>query len=1001
MTIGFLDKLEMTMVPFLKQVAAHYLADGLENTCFVFPNRRSAVFFRKYIGDVRRESGETGAMHAPMSITINDFFARVYAGEVTDRIRLLVELYESYKAVWPKAETLDEFLFWGEVILADFEDVDKFLVDAKTLFTNVADFREIQDDYSHLSDRQRDAIQHFVNHFRDGDGRLTVHLGGDGSTDGPKMKARFLQIWNILYPLYVDFRERLRDKGMAYEGMVYRDLAERIKGKMPDQVGHDGEGQVGHDGEGQVEHDGRGAEAVADILAETFPEVRRYVFVGLNALNECERTVLARLRDAGLAEFAWDYVSDAVRDRRNKSSVFMRENVRAFPNAFPVVLDSSSAPNDGIPQFHVVSVPSAVGQAKLAPTILGRCNVDNPVETAFVLPDENLLMPLLNSIPTEYGSINVTMGCSLTGGAVHALVKNLTMMQLRLREKGGEWNFYHREVHSIFSNSLFRAVLTPEEEAVVREVKKKGKYYIPQRDLQGGPLLDLVFRPVVTQPKEASAEQNHRIAAYLSDIVSYVGWMVRGVESMLLELDFAKRCIQSITLLDGIGLALLPAGWVHLLEGILAGESVPFRGEPLEGLQVMGPLETRALDFRNIILLSANEGSFPRRSSNPSFIPPELRKGFGLPTFEYQDSVWAYYFYRMIQRAEHVWLLCDSRTEGLKTGEESRYIKQLEYYFQVPLERFVVTSKMELATRKDEIVKTQEDIDAIRNGELSASSLKSYLSCQAKFYYSFVKGLETEDDVLEAMDAGSLGRVYHSTMCELYKPLPKVTKEDLKRLMGDRGGIKAIVRKLILKEMQTVEVSGRDLVVEEVIVEYVLQTLRHDWKLLDGSGSEGFQMLLLEKKMSCEFEGFKIKGFADRIDSYLGGEVRIVDYKTGKVEQADIDITDENAAEIVDKLFGSSNSGRPAIALQLFIYGLLVQERPEMRGRPVVNSIYSVSSLFTDPLEDRPQSAEFVRLTRERLKDLLTEMTSPDVPFSRTEDLNTCSYCDFKMICGR
>ena len=965
--IRFLGKLEMTMVPFLKQVAAHYLADGLENTCFVFPNRRSAVFFRKYIGDVRREGGETGAMHAPMSLTINDFFARVYAGEVTDRIRLLVELYESYKAVWPKAETLDEFLFWGEVILADFEDVDKFLVDAKTLFTNVADFREIQDDYSHLSDRQREAVLHFVNHFRDGNGRLTVHLGEDGATDGPKMKARFLQIWNILYPLYVDFHKRLKDKGMAYEGMVYRDLAERLKD-----------------------------EPVADILAKTFPEVRRYVFVGLNALNESERTVLARLRDAGLAEFAWDYVSDAVRDRRNKSSVFMRENVRDFPNAFPM------EPVGGLlPQFHVVSVPSAVGQAKLAPTILERCNVDNPVETAFVLPDENLLMPLLNSIPTEYGSINVTMGCPLTGGAVHALVKTLTTMQLRMREKGGVWNFYHREVHSIFSNSLFRSVLTPEEEEVVREVKKKGKYYIPQGDLQGGPLLDLVFRPVVTQPKEASAEQNHRLAAYLSDIVSHVGWMLRGVESMLLELDFAKRCIQSLTLLDGIGLTLLPAGWVRLLEGILAGESVPFRGEPLEGLQVMGPLETRALDFRNIILLSANEGTFPRRSANPSFIPPELRKGFGLPTFEYQDSVWAYYFYRMIQRAENVWLVCDSRTEGLKTGEESRYIKQLEYYFQVPLERFVVTSRMSLAPGENEIRKTQEDIDAIRNGELSASSLKSYLSCPAKFYYSFVKGLETEDDVLEAMDAGSLGRVYHATMCALYKPLSMVTKSDLDRMMKDRGGIKAIVRDLILKEMQTVEVSGRDLVVEEVIVEYVLRTLRHDRKLLDSTGSEGFRMLLLEKKMTCEFEGFHLKGFADRIDSYLGGEVRIVDYKTGRVEQNEIDITDENAAEVVDKLFGPSNNGRPAIALQLFIYGLLVQEREEMRGRPVVNSIYAVSRLFTDPLEDRPQSAEFVRLTRERLKDLLVEMTSPDVPFRRTEDLDTCGYCDFKMICGR
>ena len=954
------------MLPFLKQVAAHYLATDIEGTCFVFPNRRSAVFFRKYLGDLLREGGADRPMHAPQSLTINDFFYQVQGGEVTDRIRLLLELYESYKAVYPKAEPLDEFIFWGEVILADFGDVDKFLVDAEDLFTDVADFKDIQDDYSHLSDVQREAILHFVDHFRDRNGRLTVRLDTDDAT----VKARFLQVWNILFPLYTDFRKRLRAQGMAYEGMVYRDLAERLKG----------------------------GEAVADVLSAVFPQARRYVFVGLNALNECEKTVLRRLRDAGLAEFCWDYVSDAVRDPRNKSSVFMRENVRDFPNAFPVDPEGL-----GKPSFHVVSVPSSVGQAKLAPEILARCRTENPVETAFILPDENLLMPLLNSIPPAYDSINVTMGCPLTGGAVYSLISSVAAMQQRLREKGGVWHYYHREVRSIFSNSLFRAVLSPEEEQVVQLVKKNAKYYIPQADLQGGPLLDLVFKPVVTQPKEASAAQNRQLVRYLSDIVSYVGWKLRGVEEMLLELDFAKRCLQSLNLLGDIDLDILPATWLRLLDELLSGESVPFRGEPLEGLQVMGPLETRALDFRNVILFSANEGTFPRRSSSASFVPPELRKGFGLPTFEYQDSVWAYYFYRMIQRAEHVWLVSDSRTEGLKTGEESRYIKQLQYHYRVPLERFVATSRMELAPESDAIPKTQADIDLIREGEHSASSLQSYLYCPAKFYYSFIKRLSTEEEVLEAMDAGALGTVYHATMQALYKPFEhkRLTVADIEGMMKDRKAVKALVRQTIIDEMKTVDVSGRDLVVEEVIVEYVLRTLRHDKDLLVRSGSEGFDILFLEERMTGTFEGFKIKGFADRIDSFLGGEARIVDYKTGRVEQNDIDISDDNAAEVVDKLFGPSNDGRPKIALQLFLYGLLAQENAELRGRPLVNSIYSVSRLFTDPLQDRPANAEFARLTRERLQDLFAEMTDPSVPFRRTEERKTCEYCDFKMICGR
>ena len=952
------------MTPFLKQVATHYLAAGIQDTCFIFPNRRSSVFFRKYLGDLLREGGTDRPLRAPGTWPIRDFFGRIYGAEPADRIRLLLALYESYCTVCPQAEPLDEFVFWGEIILTDFGDVDKCLVDPESLFANVADFKDLQDDFSHLSGAQREAVRHFMAHFRDGSGRLTVRLDGDDET----VKARFLHIWNLLYPLYRDFRKRLLENGMADEGMIYRDLA----GKM------------------------KAGASVTDVLSDVFPEVKRYVFVGLNALNECEKTVLRRMRDAGVAEFCWDFVSDAVRDPRNRSSLFLRDQVREFPDAFPILGGEGTGPS-----FHVVSVASTAGQAKLVPEILRRSRTDNPVETAFVLPDENLLMPLLGAIPPEYGRVNVTMGFPLTGGAVYSLMTSVALMQLRLREKSGGWFFYHREVGSIFSNSLFRAVLTPEEEDVVKKVKTRAKYYIPQEDLQGGPLLDKLFRPVVRQPQEASKDQNRAVAAYLSDTVTYLGWKLRGVEPMLLELDFARRYLQSLNILDDIGLSVLPATWFRLLDQLLAGESVPFRGEPLQGLQVMGLLETQALDFRNLVVFSANEGTFPRRGTGPSFIPLELRKGFGLPVGEQVDSVSAYHFYRMVQRAENVWLLYDSRTEGLKTGEESRFIKQLEYYYRVPVERFAATASMRLTAGGDEIPKTEEDLARIRSGELSASVLQSYLYCPAKFYYQFVRQLQPEDEVAESLDAGKLGNVFHKTMQTLYRPLPVVRVADLDRMLKDRTALKTLIRRLIMEEMQTIDVTGRDLVVEEVILAYVVRTLEHDRDLLVRSGSAGFEMLCLEQRMTCLFEGFTLKGFADRIDSYLGGEARIVDYKTGRVEDDDIDITDDNAAAVVEKLFGPSNAGRPKIALQLFIYGLLAQEQEKLRGRPVVNSIYSVSRLFTRPLPDRPQSPVFARLVRERLRDLLAEMADPAVPFRRTEERSTCSYCDFKMICGR
>ena len=514
-------------------------------------------------------------------------------------------------------------------------------------------------------------------------------------------------------------------------------------------------------------------------------------------------------------------------------------------------------------------------------------------------------------------------------------------------------------------------------------------------------MLDAVFQPFIQHPKEGSREQNKGLARAFESIVSYIGWKVRDVESLLLELDFAKRYLTSLQILEDIGLDVLPSTWLRLLDSLLAGESVPFRGEPLEGLQVMGPLETRALDFRNLVIFSANEGSFPRRSVSASFIPPELRRGFGLPTYEYQDSVWAYYFYRMVQRADQVWLVCDSRTEGLKTGEESRYIKQLAYYYGVPVRRHVATARLELVPDGDVIPKTPESIRRIRDGVLSASVLQAYLSCPAKFFYQFVEGLENEDEVKEALDAGSLGTVYHETMHALYEGCSVVSLQRLETLLKDRAGLKELIRKKIMEVMRTIDVSGRNLVVAEVILAYVIQTLRHDRQLLLQAGSPGFRILGLERRREFSFAGFRLKGFADRIDRFRNDEVRIVDYKTGRVEEDDILITDENAADVVEKLFGPSNAGRPKIALQLFLYGLLASHYDDLKGHPLVNSVYSVSRFFTEPLPDCPQSAEFVRLTRERLKTLLEELVDPDVPFRRTDEKKTCEVCDFKTICGR
>ena len=942
------------MDPFLLQVARHYYkGQDIEKKCFVFPNRRSMVFFRKYLGDLIKQQGGKPLILPPM-YTVNDFFCTLYGTATTDRLRLLLKLYSVYSTFYPKAEPLDKFIFWGDIMLADFDDIDKYLVDARGLFLNVAQFKDIKDDYSYLTDNQRQAIRSFLGHFKDAD------AAEEGS-----VKARFLDIWNILYPIYSNFNKVLREEGMAYEGMVYRDLAGRL---------------------------GAG-ESVADILKAKFPDTGKFVFIGLNALNKCERTLLARMRDARLAEFVWDFVSPQIRDDANKSSFFMKRNLEEFPQEFSITAG-------GIPEITVISVPSAISQAKLAPQILPQTE-GAPVETAFVLPDESLLLPLLNSIPPEYGSINVTMGFPMKDSAVYTLIDAVGRMQLRLRKREDGWYFYHREVSEVFSSGLFGLMLSPEEKQRVQEVKRQAKYYIPARDLQGGPVLDMVFRPVVGNTAEASIGQNQQLCLYLSEITGLLGRIIAGQEEMLLELDFAKRLHECLNILADIDLQVLPQTWLKVLDSFLQGISVPFKGEPLKGLQIMGPLETRALDFKNVVILSANEGTFPRHSVSSSFIPPELRRGFGLPTYEFQDAVWAYYFYRLIQRASKVWMVYDSRTEGLHSGEESRYIKQLEYSFGIKVKRLVAGAKLETVTRDGDIPKTAQDVEIIKNSNLSASTLKSYLQCPAKFYYQLVKKLQTPDEVAEALDSGMIGNVFHHVMKTLYSDKDLLTPKDLESFLADNKRLRALVRTEILNEMHAVEVSGRNLVTEQIILDYVIRTLEYDLKLLRDSGSKGFRIYMLEEGRSVHLDGFRIIGFIDRMDSYRPGEVRIVDYKTGKVEDDDIYITDANAAQVADKLFGPSNKGRPKIALQLFIYGLLAHADKTLRGNTIVNSIYSTGRFYTGPLKDMPESPEFSRIVLEKLSDLLREIADTTVPFRRTDDADTCSWCDFKAICGR
>ena len=984
------------MTPFLKQVADHYYGVGeMSRKCFIFPNRRSMVFFRNWLAARVAEAsrqGDAKPMIAPQMLTINDYFHKVSGLHSVDRVALLIELYECYRAIYPKAESLDDFVFWGDVILADFNDLDKYMADPRQLFANVADFKAIQDTYSYLSDAQREAIDAFVSHFSDRNGRLTVNL----DSENPNVKEKFLQIWNLLYPMYCSFNEKLAAKDISYEGMAYRRLAESLSDK-----------------------------SIEDVLEGIFPEDTVFVFVGLNALNECEKTLLRRLRDAGRAEFCWDWSGSMIKDRNNRSSFFMADNCREFPPAFVLFEDGV-----GKASFNVLSVPSSYGQVKHVASILDRMGYSggSGSDTAIILPDEGLLMPLLNSIPEDIQDINVTMGYPVTAGELYVLMSDIAAMQLHLRSKGGAWHYYHKQVWDILSSGIFRRLTEVPGMEDCRErlskIKQEGKYYIPQEDLSGSALFDMVFRPVACDLSSASRTQTDALASYLQETVAFLAAALSDDVDMAIEVEFARKYYSSINSLRAKRLEIMPATLIRLIESMMSGATIPFKGEPLKGLQIMGPLETRALDFRNVMILSCNEGMFPRRNVSSSFIPPELRKAFRLPTYEYQDAVWAYYFYRLVSRAENVWMVYDSRTEGLKRGEESRYIKQLRYHFEADVKFHVAGAGLASVSESDgDLAKTDAMMDRINTMTYSASALQNYVICPMKFCYTSVLQLKKDEDVAESLDNAMIGNVYHNTMWALYYgedamasdgPFEKlqshndvgmkhVSRDYLSSWLEREDEIKAKVMSLMRAELNADEIAGRDLVVQRVIVRYVIETLKKDIAVLDAHSVSSFDIYGLEKKVATDIHGVRFFGVIDRMDSVLPGLLRLVDYKSGADEPKVIAVSDGSAETAVSRIFDAPYKTRKdnKAALQFYIYDRMVQEAGLAEGMQICNCMYSTSDLFRNRPEAYLLSERFAQLMDERLEAMLDEIRDRSIPFRRTEETDACTYCDFRMICGR
>lgn len=964
------------MKPFLYQVATlFYQQYGAEihRLAFVFPNRRAGLFFQKYLSEISEKP-----LFSPSILTINDLFMQLSGKHPADKIQMLFRLYELYKQRSGSSESFDEFIYWGEMLLNDFDDIDKYMVDARMLFRNVSDLKSLDDDFNYLSPEQVQVIRSFWSSF---------YPKGDSPN-----QQHFLELWEILYDLYAGLRTSLAKDGCGYDGMIFREVVEQLE-----------------------------KEPMSDF---PFDQV---VFVGLNALSVSEERLLLALQKKGVADFYWDYVGPWVTDPENKASFFLERNLRLFPSRMQLpVTEPVQA------EIRVMGVPSAIGQAKQVYPILQvladeqQLTDESALRTAIVLPDEHLLVPVLNAIPEAIQHINVTMGYPLAGTPVAALMEYILTLQKNIRYIDRVPVFYFRDVLPILNHQYVMAAAPEEVSQLVKDMTAGNRIYVYAADLNRHELLSILFTPV---------QNTEELSDYLIHVLEALNTCLRNNrpipddEEMIsnstqttadIEQEFIFHYFATVNRMKEVmreaKIEMRLDTYFRLLKRMTDLITIPFEGEPLSGLQVMGVLETRALDFDRLIILSMNEGIFPLKKVANSFIPYNLRRGFGLPTYEHQDSVWAYHFYRLIRRAKQVTLLYDTRTTGLLTGEVSRFVHQLRYHYQYPLiDELVVYDVASSAVPPISVQKTAEVekllSDFLSGGPraLSASAINTYLDCPLKFYFSVLEQIQEEDEITETVERDVFGSILHKVMEDLYAPFKGklVTADLLKLLRKDQplltGTIARAFAELFFKSPVVRSLEGENFLTGEMIRKYAEKILEQDARFTP------FHYIESEKKVRATItlsdkRVVQLKGFIDRVDS-LDRVLRIVDYKTGsgKLE-----------FESVEGLFDKEAKDRPKAVMQVFLYAWMYQQLPEYTGMLIQPAIYYLRTLFQrsfNPVVEQKKGRgkadkvnsfqDFASDFEDKLRQCLDEIFNLDIPFTQTETGKACAYCSFRGLCGK
>jgi hypothetical protein len=999
------------MTPFLRQVAQYYHSKGnVHNYCFVLPNHRSCKFFEREL-----ELSSNGPILMPEVKTITDFVTSLSGLVAVSPVDALFELFKCYTAISGNEDySFDQFVYWGNVVLNDFNDVDMYLVDAKEIFTNVREYKEIQANY--IGDDLREVMSHYFSLEIDTpvseEEELMWKKNYSELKPGEELTVRgqYLKLWQIMLELYTSYNEALARRGLSTMGRIYRTAVEALK--PGNSIGN-----------------------------------KRYVFVGFNMLSTSELAIFKRLSNRNVAQFFWDAASPAFNDKYKDNRG--GRLVKFYQREFPEPADFTAEPIEKFPVIEVVGVPSNAGQAKCAFSIIDDLNKngematdDAAIDTAIVLPDEDLFVPLLNSIsPDLKHTINITMGYQLSDSDIASLMRIVAKMHSQARRDGdGTWRFYRDDVKSLLSHPLLKSCYGREALQLIKTITDRNLFMVPEdaavglgfeplfhtlEPAQGGQAVINFLQRLVdfcNRVEELIAPQEHEEA----DENDSDGGHPRG--TMLLQEAFLNQYVEVLNrLIDAIARHDVPqceTTVFNLLDRLASVFSIPLEGEPLQGLQVMGLLETRCLDFKNIIITSANERVLPRKFRTNTFITNFLRSYYGMSTTAHQEAMWTYYFYRLISRAGKVYMLYDTSAQSMGSSEHSRFIEQLEKVYGCKMKH--VTLSMPVPVSKSiniEIPKNERVLNAVESYRMdgmnakafSASSINEYINCPLSFYFHHIEHLRSEGDDADFMDASTFGTIVHETLQELYYPKQdgkdregeyKVTlsmiedfeKRDLDRVINGK-----VNEKYLRSATSTgASLTGEASIVATAIKEFVVAALDYDKKLLQGIATNFFTVLECER----EHEGveltlggvkFNFRYTADRIDRLPTGELRMVDYKTGR---------DKTDFADIDNLFEGEN--RRKAVLQLMLYCNAYAQENNLDG-PIMPVIYSLRDMSQAGVKIKNRQVvdyqDYNKEFCERMGIVMQGFFNPDEPFRQAPagplSSSPCRYCKFRDFCRR